>query len=295
MTARWAACALVLLLSSPAAARAQDVTFCVAGTVEFTNGIPFAGVAAGIEVRGEYTFDLEAVDVNPSMAVGDYLHASPPYGVRVRIGDYLFSTDPTRVNFLVELADDRNGVSDDYAFVSFANLASNNVHPDQIFLTLSDPTMMALSSTALSTMPPDPGAFGFAVLAVVGFNNSYTIQSRVESITAGPDCGVGDPPPSGIPGPPGPQGPEGPQGPPGPKGEKGDQGDKGDKGDKGDPGDRGEKGDRGEGLFSGSLLLLPAGAPKPAGYTWIGTFGLVPSGGDSTISGQLRVDVYRRN
>ena len=70
--------------------------------------------------------------------------------------------------------------------------------------------------------------------------------------------------PSGPPGPPGPQGPSGPTGP------------------------------QGEGLIPGSLLMLPAGSPAPAGYTFMDTIDLAPSDGPRGRSKLWRVDVYVR-
>src|SRR5687767_4406543 len=55
-------------------------------------------------------------------------------------------------------------------------------------------------------------------------------------------------------------GPEGPQGPAGPEGPQGPAGPQGVPGPKGDPG---------EGLMSGSMLMLPAGAPAPVRYTYV--------------------------
>jgi alpha-tubulin suppressor-like RCC1 family protein len=77
------------------------------------------------------------------------------------------------------------------------------------------------------------------------------------------------------------------------QGIQGEKGDTGDKGDKGDKGDTGSTGPQGEGLFSGSLVLLPVGVPAPAGYTLLGTYSLASE--DAKKKGGLTVVVYRRN
>jgi len=69
-------------------------------------------------------------------------------------------------------------------------------------------------------------------------------------------------------------GPQGPQRPAGPQGPVGPQG---------------------EGLMGGSLLMLPAGSSAPAGYMFVGTFDLAPSGGSRGRPAMMSVDVYRRN
>jgi hypothetical protein len=52
-------------------------------------------------------------------------------------------------------------------------------------------------------------------------------------------------------------------------------------------------------LIHGSMLLLPAGSPAPAGYTLIGRFALVGTAGTSPkgkiIAKTVTVDMYRRN
>ena len=61
----------------------------------------------------------------------------------------------------------------------------------------------------------------------------------------------------------------------------------------------GATGPQGEGLFSGSLLMLPAGSPVPAGYSFVGTFdlrGQVTGGrGGGGGTPQVTVDIYIRN
>jgi hypothetical protein len=128
----------------------------------------------------------------------------------------------------------------------------------------------------------------------------------------------GAPGATGEAGPAGPTGPTGPAGAAGATGSQGIQGvpgtpgatgAQGPQGVPGIPGATGADGPQGEGLQPGSVLMLPAGAPAPAGYTFSGTFELAPQrgGGASAKSaksaksskgggnGRLAVDVYIRN
>jgi hypothetical protein len=94
------------------------------------------------------------------------------------------------------------------------------------------------------------------------------------------------------------QGTEGSKGDTGASGEKGDsgpQGVKGDKGDRGETGATGATGPKGEGLLPGSLLMLAAGSPAPAGYTFVGRFDMQPADTDRGRGSQLQVDMYRKN
>ena len=105
----------------------------------------------------------------------------------------------------------------------------------------------------------------------------------------------GPPGPMGATGSEGPQGPTGPSGPAGPTGPQGAPGPTGPQGVQGVPGPVGLTGDKGEGLAAGALMFLAAGAPAPAGYTYVGSFDLTPSDDSRSRGVALRVDMYRRN
>jgi Collagen triple helix repeat (20 copies) len=110
----------------------------------------------------------------------------------------------------------------------------------------------------------------------------------------------------------GPAGPAGPQGPKGDTGEtgavgptgatgatgltgaQGPQGLTGPTGPIGPTGPTGSTGPQGEGLMIGSHLLMPAGAPAPPGYDYVGSFDLFPSGGSRGREALTSIDVYIR-
>jgi hypothetical protein len=110
---------------------------------------------------------------------------------------------------------------------------------------------------AVSSVQEQVGALAAQVEALANANqeDNSALRAEMQAIPAGP------------------VGPEGPTGPQGPLGATGPQG---------------------EGLVPGSLLMLPAGSPAPAGYTREGTFDLAPSGEPRGRQKLWRVDVYVR-
>lgn len=129
------------------------------------------------------------------------------------------------------------------------------------------------------------------------------LEQRISSIPEGPPGPMGPAGPQGEPGPAGPPGPKGdkgdtgatgPQGETGPQGPKGDTGATGPAGPMGPAGPTGPTGPQGEGLLIGAHLLLPAGAPAPSGYVYIGAFDLFPSGGSRGREAITSIDVYRK-
>lgn len=157
---------------------------------------------------------------------------------------------------------------------------------------------------------------------------NYFIMGVVEEVQSG--TGLYVPPSTGTPGPPGPAGPEGPMGPQGPAGPEGPAGPQGPAGFDGLPGSNGSEGatgpagapgaqgpqgvagpmgpagpqgpagaqgpagPQGEGLMSGSLLMLAAGTPAPAGYTYVGKYTMLPALQNPPIA-PLTVFVYKKN
>jgi hypothetical protein len=108
---------------------------------------------------GVYTYESTTTDSNPLPGVGDYNYYSSLYGIRISADGFTFQTDPTNVNFLIELCNNLYG-GDYYLLRSYVNLPlSNGIAVEHISWQLDDPQAMALSSTALLTVPPDLSAF----------------------------------------------------------------------------------------------------------------------------------------
>lgn len=251
------------------------------GTITQVESSPFSDVAVGTPFTGSYTFNLATANEGSIPSVGDYWHHAAPYGVVLRIGNHVFRTDASAVEFLVEIVNDHYSGFDNYLFRSYRNVPTDGVEVGFISWQLDDPTQSALSSTALSPVPPVLSSWQQMGLDVVGPQFEYVIRGEMSAISVAGSCEMGCVGPAGPPGPPGPQGEQGPAGPMGPQGPAGPMGPQGPKGDKGDDAH----------VPSGTLLMLLAEEPAPAGYTLLGSFDQVirPYGKTS-----CRHDVERR-
>jgi hypothetical protein len=280
-------CTFALLLSSTPAS-AQQVTFKFKGTITHSISSPFPDIVEGTEFVGTYTFDL-ATPASDMCSVGAcYVHNTAPYGVIVQIGSHIFRSNPDDVDFWVSLADNAYDL-DNYLFQSYKNAPTEGATIDHISWQLDDPTQTALSSIALTSVPPDLSLWQqWFPFTIMGNNGAFRLRGPITEIQL-VDGPMTVSPPTGPQGPPGPAGPEGPQGP------AGDTGPMGPAGPMGPEGPQGPAGAQGEGLFSGSMLMLAAGSAAPSGYTLVGTYDLSPSGDSRARSVALRVDVYRRN
>jgi hypothetical protein len=281
-------CAIASLLASSTSVLAQDVTFRFSGTVTEAFNSPFGDIAAGTPFTGTYTFNLATPDDNSLPSVGDYWHRSGPYGVTVRMGSRVFTTNPADVEFLIETSNDHSN-SDNYLFRSYRNLPTDGIDVGYIAWQLDDPTQMALSSSALSPLPPVLSQWQqIFALTIEGAAFEYFIRAQITSISvcAEQTCEAACPA--------GPAGPAGPQGEPGPMGAQGDQGPIGLTGPAGPAGAQGLKGDKGDPgeLPPGALVFLLASDPVPVGFTFIGSFDQKLSGTGSRI---ITIRVYRKD
>jgi hypothetical protein len=279
------------------------VTVSFKGTItEIYYDNPFPDIAVGTPFTGYYTYSLATPNTNGSQ-VGDYWHSSAPYGVTVTVGNRTFKTNPSSVNFLVELINDYYN-QDNFVFHSYNNLETDGIAVPFISWQLDDPTQTALTHVNLPSTPFDLSNWTqHAGFTISSFSSVlYLIRGRVEQVQLG--TGLYVPPASGIPGPPGPPGPEGPmgpegpagpQGPLGPAGATGPQGPQGVAGPMGPMGPQGPVGPQGEGLISGSYLMLADEAPAPAGYTYVGKYKLLPALLQNPLPPPLTVFVYRKN
>jgi collagen triple helix repeat protein len=312
------------------AAAAQDVTVSFRGTISYLQDNPFPDIVEGMPFTGAYTFNLSTPDTNGLTEVSDYYHMNSPYGVTVKIGPHTFQTDPLNVYYLVEVIDGYQS-EDDYLFHSYNNRDVDGIPINFISLGLYDPTQAALSSTALTASAPDLTKwqqYGLDILSSSdGIHPAVFIRGTVEEMQLGlgpfylPGT-QGPPGPAGAQGEPGPQGPAGPEGAAGAPGAMGPQGPVGPQGSQGVPGPAGATGPQGlqgvpgpagpagpqglqglsgpagpagpqgEGLFAGSMVMIAAGGPAPAGYDYVGTYGLVSAAPPRGVV--LNVDVYRK-
>jgi hypothetical protein len=115
-------------------------------------------ISVGDTIKAKYTYDSTISDTNPSPTVGDYWHTSPSCGIEVKAGGFVFTTDPSDVDFLFELCNDHGNPTprDNYLLRSYNNLKlSNDMLVDHISWQLDDDSCAALSSTDLSAKAPN--------------------------------------------------------------------------------------------------------------------------------------------
>jgi hypothetical protein len=183
--------ALSPLLLAPALAEIKRfafdgiVVFATAGGGSVTNGTPFSGY---------YTFDTGTADSASDPTVGDYWSTNSACGVVVKMGSYVFRTDPLHVSFLVEIVNRPEG--DNYLLRSYQNLGSQGVTVDHISWQLDNVAGNALSTDRLPLTPPVLSAFKSDFgLTIEGGCNSLFIRGNVTSIRAE----AVPPPPTGPP------------------------------------------------------------------------------------------------
>jgi hypothetical protein len=276
-----AAGAFTIVVAAAVPAAAQDVTFTFSGTITYADRLPFPDITVGTPFTGSYTFNLATPNQGSISSVGDYWHQTQPYGVSLQIGSHVFKSDPAAVEFLVELVNDHYAGFDNYVFHSYRNLPVDGIDIGMISWQLDDPTQSALTSTALSAVPPVLSQWQQWVgLQIYGAD--FYIGGQITSISVAGGCDATCVCSAGPAGPAGPEGPMGPAGPMGPMGPMGPAGPKGDKGDPGEP-------------LRGSLLMLLADEPPPAGYTLLGTFDQVMRPAEGSGSRVVSIRMYRKD
>lgn len=150
---------LALNFSGARPAHAATITINITAqvaTVDDPSNLLAGAINVGDTITGTYRYDSTTLDSNAAPTVGDYRHSSPPYGITVNAGGFVFETDPSNVDFLVEIVNDHGTPpSDNYVLRSFNNLPlSNGALVDHIAWQLDDDTATALSSDTLPTVPP---------------------------------------------------------------------------------------------------------------------------------------------
>jgi hypothetical protein len=107
-------------------------------------------------ISGTYRYSPTISDTNSIATVGDYWHDFAPYGFRLECNQFVFQTDPQNVDFLIEIVNDHGyPPSDNYLLRSYNNLPlESGMFVEHIAWQLDDPTLTALTSTDLPSIPP---------------------------------------------------------------------------------------------------------------------------------------------
>jgi len=169
--------------------QAELVTINIEGVVDTVedDGYYLDGqIHIGDIITGWYTYDTDTPDTNPSDNVGDYEHSTSPYGVHLTVGGFTFMTDPTNVDFLLELVNDYPS-GDSYLFHSYNNLdLGNGASVDMITWDLDDSTGGTLYSDDLSQTAPNLASWDGNELRIHGERVGYLIDGHVTSAVPEP-------------------------------------------------------------------------------------------------------------
>ncbi|MHC4084688.1 MAG: PEP-CTERM sorting domain-containing protein [Planctomycetota bacterium] len=146
-------------------------------------------VHVGDIITGSYSYDSDTPDSSPSSSLGTYRHYTPPYGINLSVGGFVFQTDPDNVDFILQVSN--NNIPswvDNYVLRSYHNLPlSNWVEVDHISWQLNDYSGAALSSDALPIIPPVLGDWENNYLLIsLGYLGESGIQARVTSAVPEP-------------------------------------------------------------------------------------------------------------
>lgn len=110
-------------------------------------------------MTGVYIYESSTPDSDPDPEIGYYQYDTPPYGITLTVGGFVFMTNPDKVAFGVWVANNppppfSGGYRDSYGLGSANNLPLyNGVPVDSISLILSGPRTL-ISSDALPTTAP---------------------------------------------------------------------------------------------------------------------------------------------
>ncbi|MEQ1545824.1 hypothetical protein [Methyloglobulus sp.] len=179
------------MLATGFAMEAHAEPVCISITAEVASVNDQGGVLAGAinvgdVITGTYVYESTTPDTNSAPTVGDYQHMTAPFGITLNAGGFVFRTDPNNVNFLVEIVNDHgNPASDNYLLRSDNNIFDVGSSSDNnISWQLDDPTLAALSSEALPTVPPVladwQSVFGLTIESGPFFDGFF-IRSHVTS------------------------------------------------------------------------------------------------------------------
>lgn len=154
----------------------------VVDNVDNNNFYVDESISPGTPFEGFYIFDDSTLDSNADPGAGDYQHDESTFGIVVKIGDYVFRTNPEHVDFIMEIVD---GDTDHYLLRSYNNLCSRPVMVEHISWQLDGPST-ALTNDFLFTSPPVLTNFPGQSFNVVGPDEAFFINGTVTSIRENP-------------------------------------------------------------------------------------------------------------
>jgi hypothetical protein len=287
-----------LLVALGGVAHAQTVTVSFKGTITAAYYNPFLGIDVGTPFTGYYTYDASTPNGSATPFIGIYNQPAPQAFV-ISLAARKFKP----AGYYLFVSNNDHNQTDTYMAALMSPFSVQGIQVDEMRWILMDWTQTAASSVALPSTPPVLSHFQHQEILIMGVSPNYYLYGQVDQVTLGMDLYVPPPGdgantgpegPPGMPGWGGPRGPRGPAGPAGTTGATGAPGPQGIAGPAGPAGPQGAAGPQGESLVSGSMLVLAAGTPPPAGYTYVGKYALLP-GLQDLEQGALVMHVYRKN
>ncbi|MFC1543792.1 hypothetical protein ACFL4Y_00875 [Gemmatimonadota bacterium] len=155
------------------------------------DGLLGGDFSVGDEITGYYIYDSTLEDENAIETVGDYRHATSPYGIFLTCNGFEFKTDLSDVDFLLEVVNDHGTTPiDNYVLVSYNNEPMSATRTISLITwQLDDDTAQALDSTEPGTDPPVlaywDSVFGLNVNGedTGGLGQTYLIRAHVIEAT----------------------------------------------------------------------------------------------------------------
>jgi len=151
-------------------------------------------INVGDLITGVYIYDSSTPDSRPvDDQVGIYEHYTPPAGITLTVGGFVFMTDPDNVEFIVKIRNDASIVGalyDFYEFRSENNLPlPNGFTVNYIELQLRGHSASALLSDALPTSAPvlDDWETGDWNLVITGVGRTFLLRGRLTSTALIPE------------------------------------------------------------------------------------------------------------
>ncbi len=139
-----------LYLFTSAIVRGEILNFTFHGTITFLDNSGFLlddSVSAGAPFEGFYIFDSTVADSNSDITIGNYRDTNAITGIVVKVGKYVFRTDPQHVDFLI--ATGNHPSSDSFVVLSYNNVCSQPLLVELIAWQLDDSSGAALTNDAL--------------------------------------------------------------------------------------------------------------------------------------------------
>jgi len=181
---------VVVLTLAAVPAQAELITINIEGvvdTVDDSGNYLEGQVNPGNIITGWYTYDTATLDSDPLDPVqGNYWHYSPPGGITLSIGELVFQTDPTNVEFRVAIRNNDASGDDEYIIGSVYNSPLPNGTPVQtIGWALKDHSAEVFDDDSLPTGPPNLEYWDSNLLRI-DTDRTFMINAHVTSAVPEP-------------------------------------------------------------------------------------------------------------